>query len=222
MATAAQSVISSLLGKGWNKSQLARYVGRDASLISQAAKGGKPIENLLPALKHLDSLKGSPSSLALTLGRANVPARQQRVRQPAQRLGAATTPEAQRPLFIETTGNADARRALEQMAKEGKRIQVTADSTNVKRKQYARRKGRPPTGKGAQEKRSEVTLYQKGGYDAQRALDRINNPQPGDSWKPGDVTGFFKAQERAIPGIQHAGTLKNLKIYGYNPTGGQE
>lgn len=55
--TEAQKAIDKLVKKGFSQAEIARRVGRDSSLISQAAKGKKPVENLLPALKALGSKK---------------------------------------------------------------------------------------------------------------------------------------------------------------------
>ena len=79
--TEAQKAIGRLLKKGFSQAEIARRVGRDSSLISQAARGKKPVENLLPALKALGSKKTAktvqPVSRRVT--RAGVPVK---VREP--------------------------------------------------------------------------------------------------------------------------------------------
>lgn len=55
--TEARALIASLKAGGLTQAQISKAVGRDSSLISQAARGIKPVENLLPALRSLAEKK---------------------------------------------------------------------------------------------------------------------------------------------------------------------
>lgn len=230
MAAEAAGLIEALHALGWKNTDIARAVGRDASLIRQGivpnAKGyTKPLTSLLPAL-HTLVATGKGPSVALTIGqletgrratKAGTPAA---VRQRAQRLGTAAAPE-QKALHVTTNGNKTILRTLDQAAKEGKHVMLTPTFTNVRRSKSSGGKkhgrGRAPKGKGKHEKRAEVPMFQKGGWDAQKLLDRINNPRPGDPWKAGDARAAMKGLAKEIGIIERVGALQRVEIHAFNP-----
>jgi hypothetical protein len=227
----AETLIKTLYAHGWNNSEIGRAVGRNASMIRQGAvpnaKGYlKPLTPLLPALRTLVATGKGPS-VGLTLGqletghratKAGTPAA---VRQRAQRLGAAAAPE-QQALHVTTNGNKTILKTLDRAAKEGKQVMLTPTFTNVRRSKSSggkkRGRGRAPTGKGKHEKRAEVPLFQKGGWDAQKLLDRINNPRTSDPWKAGDARGAMKGLAKEIGIVESVGALQRVEIHAFNPT----
>ncbi len=220
MAGEAQAAIASLKAAGWSYNAIANFVGRDVSLISQIARGAKPGANLAPALEGLAASGRSPMQAAL-VGAPAIPRRAQRVREGVQRLGAG--PTERQAIHRTSGGNEDIKRTLREAAREGKQVQFTGDFSNVKRKRKSptagkRARGRAPAGKGLQQKRGEVPIYQKGGYDAQKALDRIEHPGPGDPWKAGDAKGFLRAEAQRMGNIEHVGRFNKVEIHAYNPS----
>src|SRR5579862_812546 len=201
----AQAAIASLKAAGWSYNAIGNFVGRDVSLISQIARGAKPGANLAPALQGLAASGRSPMQAAL-VGAPAIPRRAQRVRQGIERVGAG--PSERQAIHRTSGGNEDIKATLRQAAREGKQVQVNGDFSNVKRKRNSpkagkRARGRPQAGQGLHQKRGEVPIYQKGGYDAQAMLDKIEHPGPGDTWKAGDAKGFLRAEAQRMGNIEH-------------------
>lgn len=213
MAGEARAAIASLKAAGWSYNQIGNIVGRDVSFISQVARGKKEGAAIGPALQGLAASGRSPIQAALA-GAAPVPRRPGRVREGVQRVGTGERPAIHRT----SGGNEDIKRTLRESAKEGKQVQLTGDFSNVKRRGRSGGKvGRPPAGAGRQERRSEVPIFQKGGYDAKALLDRIEHPQAGDTWKAGDAKGAIRAMAGRMGNIEHVGRLNKVEIHAYNP-----
>lgn len=67
--TDAQQLIAQLSSYGLNYADIGRAIGRDRSLIRQAANGVKPIHNAVPALRQLADLGGRVPEQPIEVGR---------------------------------------------------------------------------------------------------------------------------------------------------------
>jgi hypothetical protein len=73
--TRAQQLIGRLQERGWSGRKIAAALNRDASLISQARRGQKPIANLVPALENLARRKHVPARSETPKPVKNLPAK---------------------------------------------------------------------------------------------------------------------------------------------------
>ena len=221
MATVAQSLIGTLMGRGWKFADIATYVGRNPSAVRQAfvpkASGYiKPASNLVPALERAVSSGKGPKEGIATLGVANVPRKPGRVREKAQAVGTGEQPA----YHITTGGNEDIKRFLREADKRGQKVQLTGDFGNVqgKRKYPKRKRGRPQKVRGVQRKRGEVGILQKGGWEGGKLLDRIEHPEAGDGWKAGDARGAMRELAVKMGDAESVGRFNKVQIFAFNPS----
>ena len=128
----SQHLINQLKASGMSYSQIGKAVGRDSSLISQGAKGKKPLVNIEGALKALVE-KRKPEPPARRLARSGAEAK---VRQPKPKKEIeAITDKKGRVMNADVSGmsKADARALLRKIKKDGGVISFTAKAKGYKK-----------------------------------------------------------------------------------------
>lgn len=175
-------LIQSLYTKGYTNQQLAALTGRSARYITQArdsevkvGKNGKVSsgkgQNLVPILKQLNE-KGKASPSAIPERRKTKSGQVAKVRK-----GVTTTTTSkgkERTITTVKKGPATLRKSIQDAASKGQSVKWNIG-------------GRVKTKSDKKGHKGNVTDSTPGGWDAQKLLDRIDNPREGDNWKPGDV-----------------------------------
>ncbi len=119
-------------------------------------------------------------------------------------------PQSQRPKqIVDTPGQTTVdttrfdvmRHQLQRAAKTNRRVSVTVTFATAKR--YKR---------PAAEEHAEVPMFDKGGWSSLELQDRINNPEPGDPWAPGDVWGAMTELANRSPGIENASGVERARF----------
>ncbi len=184
MATPSEQarLVQSLYAKGYTNKQLAALTGRSERYITQArdavmttGKGGKVSsgkgQNLIAVLKQLDE-KGKASPSAIPERRKTKSGQVAKVRKGV--IITKTAKGKERTITTVKKGPATLRKSIQDAAKKGQSVKWT---NNGKVKTKSDKKGH----------KGYVTDSTPGGWSAQALLDRIDNPQASDNWKPGDV-----------------------------------
>jgi len=196
---AAQGLIASLKSGGMSYAEIGRRVGRDVSYISQAAKGKKG-GNLVGALQQLSQgAKAAPVSR-----RVSKSGSQARVRRGVQTDSAGN-------ISVKTrTGDKTLVKALKKGGQKPvkwkikvKKAKTTSDRT-VKDTGF---NGGSPQGSRAG--------FHRNTWTCDKLLDRIQKPQPGDTWQPGEARkamAEIAARENSNSLTSYAG-IQEVQMY---------
>lgn len=205
MAATSKAAIDTLLMGGWNKTQIAHFLGRDVSLVSQVSRGIKPGANLLPALNSLISAGASPGK-ALMMSKPEIETRQQRVRQGVKTVGTGLTPQEQ-ALHVTSGGEKTVIKALRAAEARGQKVQITPDFTNVKRKHGSgKKRGRAPR----KVKEGGVPIGEKGGRDPGKLADAIERD---------GLAATMKSIAQQNGNIERVGSFRRVEVHSYIPSG---
>jgi hypothetical protein len=165
----AQGIIQQLHSQGMSYKEIGRRIGRDSSYVSQIARRGNKGASIVPALQQI---QGGATSV-------NVPRRTTRGGSAARVRGKTRTFHLKSGRTRHVTnvkkGPATLKGSLQEAARKNQRVQW--DVHFKKLKVYP---DKPP-------QEGWASGHQPAGWNAQTLLDRINNPQEGDNWRPGDV-----------------------------------
>ncbi len=182
-------LVAALQSKGYTINQIAALTGRSPRYITQArdsvqkvGKGGKIAsgkgQNLIPALKSLNE-KGKLSPAQMPERRKGKTGNVARVRK-----GTKTITTAKGVTHTVTNvkrGPKTLKKAITEAAKNDKRLQWRINYKKMKK--YPDKDPEQGWASG----------HLPSGWNAQTLLDRINNPQPGDDWQPGDVNAALSS-----------------------------
>jgi hypothetical protein len=178
--TPASEAIAGLLADGWNYAQIGKVLGVNPSYVRQAINPSpgqkqKPMVKYVSVLQGLQGRKPGAKPGALPEKRVTKAGKPAGVRKGVKTV--TTRKGVQHTIVSVRKGPATLKRAIRDAAKSGKRVRW--DIHYKKLKVYP---DQPP-------KEGWASGHLPPGWDAQKLIDRIENPQESDGWKPGDVNG---------------------------------
>lgn len=185
--TPAAELIAGLKAEGWNYTQIGKALGINGSLVRQAiapSKGQrqKPLTKYVGALKELQGKKPGAAPSKLPGKRTTKSGATAKVRKGTKTV--TTKKGVQQTITTVKKGPTTLKSALRDAASKNKQVRWSIHFKKLKT--YP---DRPPAPGYA----STNTLS----WNARTLLDRIDNPQPGDGWRAGDVNGALIALVRA-------------------------
>lgn len=108
-----------------------------------------------------------------------------------------------RDLLVETSQKKVLQKQLAQAAARGQKVSIMPRFSFLGR------------GKGSDgvvgQGDDEVRLWARG-WDADKVMDRVMNPKPGDTYAPGDFNGFMEQQATRVGGVEGARGLLGIKL----------
>lgn len=170
----AQRLVLQLKASGLSYNEIARRTGRDVSYISQTAKGKKG-GNLVSSLKDIQA--GAK--------KAEAPRRQTKSGEQAKvRRGIEKVPGSDNISLKTKTGDKTIIKALTQMSGKGKRVKWKVKVKKAKTQSGNDQKDTGFNGGSAQGSGKQV---KENKWSPEDLLNRIQNPQQGDKWQPGEA-----------------------------------
>lgn len=163
---AAQALVQSLKAGGLSYSEIARRVGRDSSLISQIARKGNKGASLVGALQQIQS---GAKTVA-------VPRRTSQAGTAAKvRRGIEKIPGGDNIAYTTQKGDKTMTKALQQGKDKPVKWKIKMKTLKTTSDRIVHNTG---VNGGSSFRRP---------WTCDKLLDRIQNPQPGDNWQPGEA-----------------------------------
>lgn len=171
----AQTIVNSLRAGGMSYSEIGRRVGRDVSLISQIARKGNKGASLVESLKKVQAGEKQ----------APAPRRQTASGEQAKvRKGIEKVPGSDNISVKTKKGDKTIIKALTQMSGKGKRVKWKVKVKKAKNTSDFTVKDTGMNGGSAQGKGKQI---KENKWSPEDLLNRIQNPQAGDKWQPGEA-----------------------------------
>lgn len=196
----AQRLVQQLRAGGLSNSEIARRVGRDSSLISQIGNKGTKGASLVPALRQIGS--GAKSvSVARRVTKSGATAA---VRKGVKALPGLATAGPIKNITIKTKrGNKTLVKGVRSVSGGNKYLKWNLKVSWVK------------TTSDRKHQNTGISGHLPQGWTSDTLANRIDNPAPGDNWKPGDARAALKeiALSQNQGAYTSAGAVLDVELY---------
>lgn len=165
-------MLTAMRGAGWSPKQIQQRTGMSRQAQWSARTGRTPGKKFEAAVRE-----------ARQKGGGRPPSERRPIAPVSRAIGAGRVMRGPHATSVRATKRTDPRLVREELkraARQNAPLVISAGGRDVRKYQ------------GELQAAAEFQLFQTGGWDADKFQDRVDNPQPGDDWAPGDYFGAIQ------------------------------